>query len=300
MRKSNISCHLVFFIIIIFLFIGCGENSTAFQPIQGFDGDTNAKIEKFLRSTHDHKGRKVAVFDGDGTVFGQTPHYLADECLYEVAKNNPNQRPEVINKMKGMSNVSIPYVQQRVFFFEGKTLESVRSLGVACYEKYYKGRVYAPMQELIANLKRFGFEVWIVTASPEALYQKFLSKELGIPITNVIGVKSVIRHGKITREIIKPVPQDEGKPEAIESFVQAVPLFVAGNSRGDKEMIELSQGLKMIVNPDTHVAPDQEESVADYAKKEGWLVVRIKDVPPSGFPRISSKDFGIRLNKTNE
>ncbi len=300
MRKLAISCHHIFITITILLFIGCAGNSTAFQPIRGFDEETNTKIKNFLISTRTHKGRKVAVFDGDGTVLGQAPHYLADECLYEFARNNPAMHPDVINKMKGMSNVSIPYVQQRVFFFEGQTLESVRNLGAACYRKYYRGRVYAPMQQLIANLKRFGFEVWIVTASPEALYQQFLSEELGIPITNIIGVKSVISNGKVTKEIIKPVPQDDGKPKAIESFVQAVPLFVAGNSRGDKEMIELSRGMKMIVNPDTHVAPDQEESIADYARKEGWVVVRIRDVPPPGFPRISSKFYGIRLNKTND
>ena len=63
-------------------------------------------------------------------------------------------------------------------------------------------------------------------------------------------------------------------------------------------MIEFSRGLKMIVNPDEHIAHDQTESIADYAKRNDWLVVRIKDVPEPGFPAVSSKEFGIRLNKT--
>ena len=154
------------------------------------------------------------------------------------------------------------------------------------------------MRDLIGLLKKHHFEIWIVTASPEGMYQQFLNKEFSIPITHIIGVKSVIRNGIITDEIVNPVPQDHGKKEAIETFVQDIPLLVAGNSRGDKEMIEFSRGLKMIVNPDEHIAPDQKESIADYAKKNNWLIVRIEDVPEPGFPAISSKKYQIRINKT--
>ena len=52
--------------------------------------------------------------------------------------------------------------------------------------------------------------------------------------------------------------------------------------------------------PDEHIAPDQTESIANYAKKNEWLVVKINDVPDKDFPLISSKKFGIRLNKTHE
>ena len=34
-------------------------------------------------------------------------------------------------------------------------------------------------------------------------------------------------------------------------------------------------------------------------KKEGWLVIRVKDTPKKGFPSVSSKKFGVRLNKTH-
>ena len=145
-----------------------------------------------------------------------------------------------------------------------------------------------------------GFEVWIVTGSPEAMYQAFLSEEFEIPITNVIGVKSVIREGIVTDEIVNPVPQDKGKMEAIETFIQDKPLLVGGNSRGDKEMIEFSKGLRLIVNPDTFIAPDQSESIADYAKKEGWVIVRINDTPDDSKPWVSTDEYKIKRNKTNE
>jgi len=240
------------------------------------------------------------VFDGDGTVLGQVPHYLADECLYAYAKEHPDRKPELIAEMTKQSNVSLPYVQNRVRFLAGLSVDFVRQLGERCFAERYADKIFAPMRALIAVLQDNGFEVWVMSASPEAMYQPFLSRELGIPSTHVIGIRSVIRGGVLTDEMIPPIPQDHGKKEAIETFVQAEPLLVAGNSRGDKEMIEFSRGLRMIVNPDELVAPDQTESVADYAQRNGWLVVRVRDVPSPGFAAISAKDYGIPPNKTHE
>ncbi len=48
--------------------------------------------------TAGYQGRKVAVFDGDGTVLGQCPHYLADECLYGEAQKHPEKKPDIIQK----------------------------------------------------------------------------------------------------------------------------------------------------------------------------------------------------------
>ncbi len=89
------------------------------------------------------------------------------------------------------------------------------------------------MKRLIANLKEYGFEVWILTASPEFLYQKFLAEKLGLPDTQILGVKSVVANGKLTDEIIMPIPQDDGKANAIPTFIKARPLIVGGNSRGE-------------------------------------------------------------------
>jgi phosphoserine phosphatase len=276
---------------------GCSSREASFKPISGFSEEANQKLADFFARTKADTGRKVAVFDGDGTVLGQAPHYLADECLYEDAQKHPDKRPEIIREMQGQSNVSLPYVQGRVRYLAGATLEGLREMGRECFKRLYGDKVYPPMRTLIDALKKNGFEVWIVTASPESLYQGFLSDAFGIPITNVVGVKSVVREGIVTDEIVPPVPQDKGKKEAIETFVQEPPLLVAGNSRGDKEMIEYSRDLKLIVNPDEHVAPDQEMSVADYAKGQGWLIVRTTDVTDPSHPWISSSAYGIKLNK---
>ncbi len=300
MKFITIKSTALYFILIIGLSACKSTNNNVYNPIKGFNEETNQQLEEFFQKTENEPGRKIAVFDGDGTVLGQTPHYLADEAMYMYALDHPDKNPVIFKEMITQSNVSIPYVKNRVKYIAGISLQEYRDLGENCFKKYYSNKIFEPMRNLISTLKLNNFEIWIITASPEGMYQQFLSKELKIPITHIVGIKSVIKDGIITDEIIKPIPQDHGKKWAIESFIQDVPLFVAGNSRGDKEMIEFSKGLKMIVNPDEHIAQDQTESISDYAKKNGWLIVRINDVPDKNFPSISSKKFNIRINKTHE
>jgi phosphoserine phosphatase len=278
--------------------LGCSSKSNiTFENIDGFSSEVNSELELFFNETETHPGRKIAVFDGDGTVLGQVPNYLADECLYSFAAENPDRKKELIDKMKIQSNVSLDYVQNRVRYMSGDSLNYWRELGSKDFSNYYSTKIYAPMKALIKTLQKNNFEVWIVSASPEAMYQKFLSEQLEIPITRIIGVKSVIRNGIITDEIIHPVPQDHGKKEAIESFIQDKPLFAAGNSRGDKEMIEFASNINMIVNPDEYIASDQKESIAQYARSKNWLIVNISDTTLTNFPSLSTKVYGIKPNK---
>lgn len=272
--------------------LACAPNSTPeIAP------ELNQALQEFLRRNEKHPGRKIAVFDGDGTVFGQTPHYLADECMFEFAAQRPDRKPGMLATLRKQSNVSLPYVQGRVKFFAGESLTNLRDLGRDCFRRHYQNKVFPPVRYMIRALQAAQFEVWIVTASPEALYQGFLSDTFDIPITRIVGVKSEIHNGIVTEQIVFPVPQDEGKTRAIETFVQDRPLFVAGNSRGDKEMIEFSSDLKLIVNPDVHIAPGQVMSIAEHAKRQGWLVIRTPDIAAADHPRISSKRFGTRLNR---
>ena len=57
-------------------------NAQTYRYIHGWSQETNDRIESFLNGTIPMTVRKVAVFDCDGTTFGQVPYYLADEALY--------------------------------------------------------------------------------------------------------------------------------------------------------------------------------------------------------------------------
>lgn len=56
-----------------------------YRFIRGWSENINSRLESFLNATIVMKERKVAVFDCDGTTFGQVPYYLADEALYQYA-----------------------------------------------------------------------------------------------------------------------------------------------------------------------------------------------------------------------
>jgi hypothetical protein len=99
----------------------------------------------------------------------------------------------------------------------------------------------------------------------------------------VIGAKVAVEDGRATSKVIPPLPQDDGKAHAIETFIKAKPLIVGGNSRGDMDMINESVGLKIIVNPDNKTVRGAEDgpmngyTVKSYWEKEGALVLWCND-----------------------
>jgi len=288
-------------------------NAQTYRPIKGWSQDVNDRIESFLNSTITMSIRKVAVFDSDGTTFGQVPYYLADEALYRYAdvvlkeRNDKEAREKlkIIERMvKNGNNVGKPYVEDRVHFLAGLTPDEIENIGYDCFRESYRGKMFPEMKELVANLKEYGFEVYILTASPEFLYQKFVSEEYGIPVTNVVGAKCVVKNGVTTGEIIPPVPQDDGKAHTIETFIKAHPLIVGGNSRGDMDMLNESAGLKIIVNPDDITVRGPEDgpmngyTVKSYWEKEGALIVRCNDVRNPGV-KFHTEVWKIRQNIAN-
>jgi len=306
--------------IIVFLFIvslvsaGCSNlglirptaspafiHSYKYVQIEGFSEETNDRFRKFFQDTLDYKDRKVAVFDCDGTILGQVPHYLADESIYTYANENKNLKPQLVKNMTTRSNVGEQYVVDRIKYLAGMNASTVQNLGADCFENNYEGKFYPEILKLIGNLKNFGFEVWIVSASPEVLYEKFVSERTGVPVTRIIGVKSVIKNGVITDEMVHPVPQDNGKEFTIDTFIKTKPLFAAGNSRGDFEMLSASRMLKLIVNPDDTKKEKifNGMTLKEYAKNYNWVIVNCNDVPEPGFPSVSSKVFNIKKNTSH-
>ena len=295
MKNKNTHCtYRLLFIILLVSSYSVSTYSQTYRRISGWSDEINNRIESFLNTTITMNTRKVAVFDGDGTVIGQVPYYLADEALYRYADKYYKGRKDplsieklaILNRMvKDGNNVGKAYVEDRVHFLSGMTPAEIMDMGYECYLDSYQGKFYPEMKQLIANLKEYGFEVWILTASPEFLYQKFLAEELGLPDTQILGVKSVVTNGVLTNEIIMPIPQDDGKANVIPTFIKTRPLIVGGNSRGDMDMLNQSCGLKIVVNPDDVTVRGEEDgpmngyTVKQYWEKEGAVIVKCNDTP---------------------
>ena len=178
----------VFQLVAVFLFIGAMQLSAQtykYQKIVGFTDATNAKIEAFLQSTISMNIRKVAVFDCDGTLFGQVPYYLAEEALYEYARRNYAGKKDAksVEKFKLVDKMinedAISRERDRIKFLSGLTPEEVQRIGDDCFHEKYQNKFYPQMKALLANLRNYGFETWVISASPELLYQRFCVEELG-------------------------------------------------------------------------------------------------------------------------
>lgn len=304
------------FLTIVTVIVFCGLQSVlaqTYRPVSGWNKEINNKIESFLNSTLTMKERKVAVFDCDGTTFGQVPHYLADEALYRYADQVLKKRSDkeakekfqIINRMvESGDNVGKTYVEDRIHFLAGLSPNEIEMIGYNCYREAYEGKFFPEMKQFIANLKEYNFEVWVLTASPEILYQKFVSEQLGIPKVNILGAKCVIKEGKTTNEIILPIPQDDGKAHTIETYIKTKPLIVGGNSRGDMDMLNESAGLKIVVNPDDETVRGPEDgpmngyTVKSYWEKEGAVIVKCDDVVDPSID-FSTTKWKIRQNRPN-
>lgn len=289
---------------------GADAQNYQFKPIKGFQDSTNDKLEAFLESTIPMKTRKVAVFDCDGTLFGQAPYYLADEALYDFAKRTYAGKTDslsvakmrVVDQLLHGDNVGVDFVQNRVRFLSGLTADEIQAIGNTMFNEKYKNKMYPEMKQLIRNLEDYGFEVWILSASPELLYQRFCAEQLGLPEDRILGVKSRVGEGNVvTDELVFPVAQDAGKADVVRTFIKADPLFVGGNSRGDFEMMQTSRGLKIMINPDDKKA---EKITGGKTLKQFWsedptcLVEYCNDVPTEGLEYVT-EEWGVKNNATN-
>lgn len=289
---------------------GASAQTYEFKPVKGFQNSTNEKLEAFLESTVPMQTRKVAVFDCDGTLFGQAPYYLADEALYDYAKrtyagkDDPKSKEKmaIVDQLLHGDNVGVDFVQNRVKFLSGLTADEIQAIGNNMFHEKYQNKMYPEMKALIQNLENFGFEVWILSASPELLYQRFCAEQLGLPQDRILGVKSRVGEGNIvTDELVYPVSQDEGKADVVRTFIKAEPLFVGGNSRGDLEMMETSVGLKMMINPDDK-KPEKVaggKTIKQYWESDPTCIIEYcNDVPNEGVTYVT-EEWGVKNNATN-
>lgn len=230
-----------------------------YENIDGFSKTTNQRLKSFMESTRNLTIHKVAVFDCDGTVLGQSPHYMCDEALIDHITEQYGHRSDslALRKMDQLkramvnSDDELAYADEMVSLFSGLTIEEMEEIGKRCFREKFSNQIFPEMRALIKNLKNYGFDVYIVTASPEVLYQGVCSEQLGLTTDHVIGVRAAVdSYGYTTTAMVRPVTVQRGKAEAIRTFIKTVPLFAAGNSRGDFEMMSLCNGLRLIINPD--------------------------------------------------
>jgi phosphoserine phosphatase len=170
--------------------------------------------------------------------------------------------------------------------------------------KLFTDMTYQPMVELLAFLRANGFKNFIVSGGGIEFMRPWTEKTYGIPPEQVVGssvkTRLEMRDGKPALLRLPELNFNDDKadkPIGIHQHIGRRPIAAFGNSNGDKEMLEYTQGgsgarFMLLVLHDDAVReyaygpakglPDVKlgaftQPLYDQAKKDGWTVVSMKD-----------------------
>jgi phosphoglycolate phosphatase-like HAD superfamily hydrolase len=207
---------------------------------------------------------RIAAFDNDGTLWAEQPMYFqaifALDRIKAVAAEHPeweNNEPfksAIAGDMKGLmatgkEGLAKIMAASHTNMTADEFAESVRNwLKAARHPKSgrpYNQMVYQPMLELLKYLRANKFKTFIVSGGGIDFMRVFAEETYGIPPEQIVGssiaAKFEMRDGVPT--ILKlaedPFIDDkEGKPVGIYQHIGRRPIFAAGNSDGDLQMLQ--------------------------------------------------------------
>jgi hypothetical protein len=161
--------------------------------------------------------------------------------------------------------------------------------------------VYQPMLELIDELRAHDFTVGIVTGGGTEFVRRVSGPLYGVPAHLVVGTLIGYQfdrddHGRPalrrTVSLMGQVNEGASKVEHIQSQLGRAPIVAAGNTGGDREMLEWANagpypGLAVLIDHDDderEYAYEGEaatfadtERITDVAARQGWAVVSMRN-----------------------
>jgi phosphoserine phosphatase len=207
---------------------------------------------------------RIATFDNDGTLWGEQPAYFQALFAIDRVKALAPQHPEwkdkepfksaIAGDLKGVAGQGMKGLGQIVAVSHaGLTAEEFNAvakdwLATAKHPqtgRLYKDMVYQPMLELLAYLRANGFKTFIVSGGGIEFLRAFAEETYGIPPEQIIGssikAKFEMRDGVpvlVKLAELNFLDDKEGKPVAINEYIGRRPIFAAGNSDGDLQMLQ--------------------------------------------------------------
>lgn len=260
---------------------------------------------------------RIAVFDNDGCLWAEQPMYFQAFYIFDRIKQLAPQHPEWKDKepfasvLKGDLKAALAggekaLLEMTMATHAGVTTEEFdKSVGdwLATAKhpttgKPYTQMVYQPMLELLAHLRANGFKTFIVSGGGIDFLRVFAEKSYGVPPEQVVGssikAKYELRDGK---PVIIKIPElnfiddKAGKPVGIHQHIGRRPIFAAGNSDGDLQMLEWTTAgpgprFAMLIHHDDagrEWAYDRDSHIGkldkglDEGPKRGWTIVSMKN-----------------------
>jgi phosphoserine phosphatase len=288
------------------------------------DGSTRQAIVDFVQAVTQEGGPKfvavedrIAVFDNDGTLWTEHPVYFQFAFILDRVKALAPQHPEwkenepfksvLAGDMEGLAaSGEKGIVELAMETHGGMTTEEFNAIvtdwfASARHPKFkrpYSELTFVPMRELLDYLRANGFKTYIVSGGGVEFMRPMTEKMYGIPPEQVIGsrieTKYMLKDDKpiLMREPkVDFVDDGPGKPVGINAIIGRRPIFVAGNSDGDYEMLRWATAgdgprLGVIVHHTDEVreyAYDRKthfgklDKAMTEAKERGWILIDMKN-----------------------
>jgi len=325
-----------------FLIAGCSRQTrTAHSPSDPLPswnpGVTKTAIMEFVDASCEKLGEKfipvadrVAVFDNDGTLWAEKPlyfqFYFAMDRVRQLAPEHPEWKTEqpfkaiLDNDMETFASLGNGALTKMLVTANSGTTsaefnqivtEWFRKAEHPTYQRPFKDLVYQPMLELLNYLRDHQFKTFIVSGGGIEFIRDFSEDVYRIPKDQVVGTTMRTQFElKGDKAVIMRLPEldfyndKEGKPVAIDKYIGRRPVFCAGNSDGDLQMMQYTasgDGPRFMLyvhhtDGEREWAYDRESSVGrldkglDEAMQRGWILADIKSDWKVVFPYELGED----------
>lgn len=261
---------------------------------------------------------RIACFDNDGTLWSEQPLYFQFIFALDRIKELASQHPEWKNQapfsfiLKGDMKSALAGGEKALLQlvaatqtgmsseeFEAETKKWITTAKHQKFDRLYTEMIFQPMLELLNYLRANEFKTFIVSGGEEGFMCAWTEKTYGIPCEQVIGtvMRSTYEVVNDTPRIVRQAELDlmndgKGKPVGIYNQIGKRPVFTAGNSDGDYEMLQWTTTASgyprfgMIVHHTDSVrewAYDRTSHIGhlerglDDAPKYDWLIVDMKN-----------------------
>ncbi|MBM9501313.1 HAD-IB family phosphatase [Leptospira sp. 201903071] len=132
------------------------------------------------------------------------------------------------------------------WIFSGHSPEELKTISRSVWNQHAEDsdslsvKIYEPMKELVSHLQASGWEVWIVTASPQEIIQS-VSKLFEIPEEKVLGMQLSLQNGIHSSRILEPFTYGKGKVARFQESARGLPDLAFGDSVNDFPLLESSK-----------------------------------------------------------
>jgi haloacid dehalogenase-like hydrolase len=275
---------------------------------------------------------RIATFDNDGTLWSEQPLpvqlYFVLDRVKALAPQHPEWRTTepYASLLKGdlqpmLAGGDHAILDVMMATHAGMTTAEFQQIvkdwiATARHPtgQLFTDMVYQPMLEVLSYLRANGFKDFIVSGGGIEFMRAWTERVYGVPPEQVIGssikTKFEMRGGK---PVLVRLPElnfnddKADKPVAINQHIGRRPIAALGNSSGDKEMLEYTQGgsgarfMLLVLHDDAAREyaygpalglPDPKlgafpQALYDQAKQQGWTVVSMKDDWKRVFPVLN-------------